>query len=210
MPSYTTTIWAAVITGVCTLVGSIGGAVYTSKYQAKKVAVAETARVESTIEAKAREAAEQTARSEVEKSATELSASIQSETRNLVQTSAEEIRRDTRELVTRQIQLEIEKLIVSSAGSVTSDGRVHSYRGTPFTVTREAEGRFRVNFIVPFKNAEPIVVATSLDKGMVIDIVSVDKTGFTIQGISVASGRVYYPYRHTAFHFVAVEPEQAQ
>src|SRR5262245_19610391 len=71
----------------------------------------------------------------------------------------EGLREEAAATAKRVVQLEIEKLRVSCAGSVTADGVVKSYKGIPFSVTREPEGRFRINFTVPFKDIDPIVVA---------------------------------------------------
>ena len=122
---------------------------------------------------------------------------------NEVAVATDQVRVEIEQTATRLIQAHVEKLMVSSAGSVSERGRVEYVKGNPFTVSREAEGRFRVNFPIPFNNLAPIVVATPVGSSTVVHVLDIDTTGFSIQGHSLQHGQNI----HTAFNFIVIEPE---
>lgn len=100
------------------------------------------------------------------------------------------------------IQMEIDRLEVSTAGAITSQGTVIHDKGFPFSAVREPEGRFRVNYFRPFKTM-PIVVASPVDSQTLINILHADRTGFSVEGVAIPSGSKV----HAAFNFILVQPE---
>ncbi|MFX0201307.1 MAG: hypothetical protein ACFFCW_34750 [Candidatus Hodarchaeota archaeon] len=200
-------IIVAIIGGVCAIAASLGGAYLTASSTASKEVSKVKSEVDNVLSVTGESILQAQNRISQVKSEVDNVLSVTGESilqaQNRISQVKEEIRFETEDIVRRTIQLEIEKLMVSSAGSISKEGRVEYIKGVPFTATREADGRFRINFLVPFPDLKPIVVATPVDSETLINVIDVDKTGFSVQGISINNNTK----RHAAFNFILVEPE---
>ena len=102
---------------------------------------------------------------------------------------ADEIESDrTKQTIRQIVQLEVDKLAVLSAGIVDASGSVEAWKGINVSAfANNNDGTTKVNFGVPFKDVNPIVLATPLESETIVDIAKVDTTGFIVQGRDVGS-----------------------